>query len=115
MMKTIINKIDSIQSDVEIYLADVNPDGPMPTEYNHYLCLDIKIDDKEYRVGCMVGAMEWTHGTVKASGAGIRPFCNAWWLDRSDYHSLDADMVQPILELLSKNSYKLFCMADLKQ
>ena len=82
-----------------------------PEALNHYVLLDVVIDGRRVPVGCVVGAPESYHGTVRASGAGVRPFCTAWWADASDWECVPPGLRDEVLELLEEVSYNLYLRA----
>lgn len=107
--------VREVSVEVEIDLADADPDGPSD-EYSHYVCLDVTLGcgnkAQEFRIGCMVGAQESMHGTIEAAGCWVRPHCTAWWTDQGDYQDLPSGTVEQIESLLIRKSWTLFCAAE---
>lgn len=79
-----------------------------PEALSHYIGVDVVIDGERVTVGCMVGAEDYQHGTIRASGAGVRPFCSAWWADASDHHDVPAGARDAVLKALDDASWDLY-------
>ena len=92
-------------------IAEVHGSYPDEEPLCHYIALDVTVDGVERRVGVMVGARESDHGSVRASGAGVRPFCSAWWADASDRSTLDEEEREAVESALINASYSLYCAA----
>lgn len=110
--------VESTEHTISIALDSVRRDDPEEVEnydpataLSHYIDVAIRIDGTRCRVSCVVGAPESDHGTVRASGSDVRPFCSAWWSDSSDHDRVPAWAVTAVLDLLIRHSFRLYTAA----
>lgn len=78
----------------------------------YYIRVRLVCGGERCDVACMVGAPESTWGTVRASGAGVRPVCTAWTADASDMDDVPAGWHDAVRDALVEASYRLYCAAD---
>lgn len=78
----------------------------------YYVEVDVAVDEITYTVCTMVGARESEHGSVRASGSGVKPFCDAWQVVYEDLHQVPNALKESVRNALVTNSYELFQMAD---
>lgn len=107
--------VEEVEVDVELrYIREwlsEDEDADPPSPYNAYLALEVTIDHDTYRIGSMVGAPECHHGQIKASGAGVRPYCTAWWADASDYENVPKHLLDFVTDELEDQAYDLYLEA----
>jgi hypothetical protein len=98
---------------VEVTITDVDPDVPGDA-FSHYVCLDVQMGNATdiHTAGCMIGAPESLHGTIKEAGCGVKPQCTAWWSDPVDWQDLPPGSADLVLGVLSKESWRLFLEAE---
>ncbi len=98
---------DIVVGDVlELHTAD--DERPDPEALSYYVAVRVTIAGTDCRVGVCVGARESDHGSVRASGAGVRPYCTAWWVDASDWDDLPGgwrDAVEGELQAAARRLY----------
>ena len=97
---------------VEIHTAD--DERPDPGALDYYVAVRVTVAGVEHRVGVCVGARERDHGSVRDSGAGVKPYCTAWWVDPSDHASLPAGWRDAVEDALQGVSYRLYREASEK-
>lgn len=101
-----------VGSVVEIFTAD--DERPDPDALDYYVAVTVTVAGVEHRVGVCVGARESDHGSLRASGAGVKPYCTAWWVDPSDHASLPAGWRDAVGHKLECVSWRLFREASEK-
>ena len=79
-----------------------------PDALDHYVAVVVTIAGVPVRVGVAVGAPESDHGSVRASGSGVQPYCTAWWVDSSDWASVPKGWVAAVLDELIGASWRLY-------
>src|SRR5690606_38095643 len=62
---------------VSVYEGDDESDDDADDSdaLSYYVSVDVTVDGEPATVGVMVGAYDADHGSVRASGAGVRPYC----------------------------------------
>lgn len=98
-----------LHGDREITVGDVVEvtvcgDDPLDA----YIGVEVTVGGQAITVGACVGAHEANHGTVRASGGEVRPYCTAWWADASDYGSVPCRWERAVLSELIGESYRLY-------
>jgi hypothetical protein len=73
-----------------------------------YVVVDITIDGALFQVGTMIGAHESDHSQVRASGAGVRPFCRTWFADAADYQSVPSNRKDEVTIALFEARHRLW-------
>lgn len=84
-----------------------------PDDLCYYISVDVTILGRVYRIGAMVGARESDHGSIRAAGCGVDPYCTAWWTDTNDHAALPSRwLVDPVRGALSRASKRLYREAE---
>lgn len=103
--------LDVVVEWTEEYVSD---DGEAH-ELCAYLALDVTVDAPNlgeggttYRAAAMVGALESDWGSIRASGAGVRPYATAWWADASDHETVPSQLKDLVLRAIKEEALKLF-------
>jgi hypothetical protein len=104
---------DGMEWRVEIgHVVDVYPDcdgEPQPADALSYYCsVEVSIDGETYQVGTNVGARDSDHGSIRAAGCDVRPYCTAWWEDASDCDMLPMGAREAVEDALIGASLRLY-------
>lgn len=104
---TPISDIPAVGHVVEVY---PDCDGePQPADALSYYCsVEVTIDGETHQVGVSVGARDSDHGSIRAAGCGVRPYCTAWWEDASDWDRLPMGVVAAVEDALVDASLRLY-------
>lgn len=100
-------------SSLAVFTPDDDDDEASLDPLSYYVSVSVAVDGGEpVTVGTMVGARDSDHGSVRASGAGVRPYCGAWQVDASDMESVPAYARDAVLEALEAQAWALYCAAS---
>ena len=91
----------------------VAEEGEVTCEEQAYCTVTVQYEDEDGAtqadVCVSVGCPDWQLGSLRASGAGVRPFCRAWWTDSSDWCQLPSgEAAEAALEAIEEQAYSLY-------
>jgi hypothetical protein len=112
--------IDDPEYDVKVLVrsvAEFPGDDDIETDpLSAYIGVDVMVDGSRYSVGTMVGVRESEQGSCRASGAGVRPFCDTWQIESSDTNELPGRLMRnAVLAALHDSRHELWTAVELER